>query len=203
MAAEENAFTDLAARWAALEGQDLFASETDVDLGSDDDDWATGTESTAPLASATEATGGRPVQASAPEVLPVWELLSVPQEEAQLAQLRHFVMWLVDRHELQGKIRPCWSEHGPAIEALTALWQRYLEVYLRPSWGGDAEGHLDVQSNRGYEALVWLDQLSVRAERLARGTFTRCPVEHLDEDWAIAPLDLGKLARTAALPVSG
>jgi hypothetical protein len=173
------------------------------------DDWVTDT-SPAPLVSAESFEAASPgAQAPAPVILPVWGLLSEAEETAQLASLWQFVPWLAARHELTAKIRPCWPLHGPAVEALTALHQRWLEVYLRAGWGGDAAGGLmDTQTNRGYEALVWLEQLDTRCERLAKSTFTRCVAGHhdddqQDEDWLSATQYFGKVARTEAPPVSG
>lgn len=192
MTTEENPRADLAARWAALEGQDLFADEPDYDLGSDDG--VTETEPAAPLAPATAPL--------APVVLPVWELLSEDQAQAQLADLWRWILWVADRHELQGQIRPCWAEHGPAVEAFTALWGRYLAIYHPPLWGGD-EG---ARSNRGYEALAWIEALNNQVERLAHTTFARCVVEHTpvapDEDWVDVAQHFGKLAHTAAVPMA-
>lgn len=188
----ENSRAELAARWAALEGQDLFA---DDDLGSDDDG-VTETQTAAPLAPAT---------ASAPVVLPVWELLSEEQAQAQLADLWPWILWVADRHELRDKIRPCWAEHGPAVEAFTALWGRYLAIYHPPVWGGAA----GVRSNHGGDALIWIEQLHNVVERLERTTLARCagghtpvaPVEP-EEAWFNVAQHFGKLARSAAVPMA-
>jgi hypothetical protein len=204
---EENSPASRAARWAALGGQDAFGGEPE-DQGDDlftdesavssdpDDAWVTTTPELAALVP------------HAPSVFPVWGLLTEPQETAQLAQLRQWVLFAVQRYELGAKIRPCWAQHGPALEALTALHDRWLEIYLRPGWGGDAEGHMDAQTNRGYEALVFLEQLDTRCDRLEEGTFRNCGVFHKpappEEGW-VGDLSeyFGKIARTEAPPVSG
>ena len=190
---EENSRADVAARLAALEGQDLFADEPDYDLGSDDDE-VTETQTAAPLAPATIP--------PAPVVLPAWELLSEDQAQAQLAALWRWILWVADRHELRGRIRPCWAEHGPAVESFTALWGRYLAIYHPPLWGGDA----GARSNHGGEALIWIEQLNNVVERLERTTFARCVVQHTpeapDEDWVDVAQHFGKLAHTAAVPMA-
>jgi len=173
----------------------LFTDESGVSSGPDDA-WVTAAPEPAALTP------------HAPPVSPVWGLLSEAQETAQLAQLWQWVLFAVQRYELGAKIRPCWAQHGPALEALTALHQRWLEIYLRPGWGGDTEGHMDAQTNRGYEALVFLEQLDTRCDRLEKGTFRACAAFHNppapDEEWAADLSEYaGKVARTDAPPVSG
>lgn len=209
---QDNSPAGRAARWAAAGGQDafgdepedlvagdtgndLFTDESGVLSDPDDDAWVTAAPEPAVLVP------------HAPPVFPVWGFLPEARETAQLAQLRQWVLFAVQRYELDG-IRPCWAQHGPALEALTALHTRWLEIYLRPGWGGDAEGQLDAQSNRGYDALVFLEQLDTRCDRLAKGTFYHCGSRHTptvpDERWAgDLPEFIGQIARTDAPPVAG
>ena len=209
MTTEENSPAGRAARWAALGGQDAFGGEPE-DLGDDLFTDESGVSSDPDDAWVTTAPEPAALTPHAPPVFPVWGLLTEAQETAQLAQLRQWVLFAVQRYEIGAKIRPCWAQHGPALEALTALHQRWCEIYLRPGWGGDAEGHMDAQSNRGYEAIVWLEQLDTRCDRLAgaEGTFRECGVFHNpappNEEWAgDLSVYLGPIARTEAPPVSG
>jgi len=106
---EENSPAGRAARWAALgepedPGDDLFTDESGVSSDADDA-WVT----TAPEPAA--------LTPHAPPVFPVWGLLTEAQETAQLAQLRQWVLFAVQRYEIGAKIRPCWAQHGPAVES--------------------------------------------------------------------------------------
>ena len=213
MPTEDNSPAGRAARWAALAGQDAFGGEPeDLVAGDPDNDLFTdesGASSDPDSDDAWVAAAPEPAALvpHAPPVFPVWGFLPEAHETAQLAQLQQWVRFAVQRYELDG-IRPCWAQHGPALEAMTALHTRWLEIYLRPGWGGDAEGQLDAQSNHGYDALVFLEQLDTRCDRLAKGTFHLCGVRHTptvpDERWAgDLPAFIGPIARTDAPPVAG
>lgn len=186
---------------AAWDGLDFFGSADPGDSSTLDDD-PPGLAPQIAMVSAEDVDEGAG-QAPLPPVLPVWSLMCPDDATEQLAGLWQWVRWLVETHELERQILPCWPLHGPAVEVLTALYQGWLEVYLQP-WGQDAQK----SAKPGHGALVWLDHLDNRVARLDR-TLGRCSGMHEEltrshADWqAETETYLGRRAQPAAPPVVG
>jgi hypothetical protein len=63
--------------------------------------------------------------------LPVcWVTLSEPEIEEEHEALADWIAWLIDRYTLDHRtIPPCWDQHGPLIEELSALRTAWLAAY--------------------------------------------------------------------------
>jgi hypothetical protein len=79
--------------------------------------------------------------------------------------LAEFVECIVRRYNLALELRPCWWQHGDAVEELTALWQIRLFSYrvgAKPT-----------------EGMTWQDMLYKSRGRL-RDIFVSCGNGHID-----------------------
>lgn len=59
-----------------------------------------------------------------------WAFLNPDQEKEQTDELRLWVDWLTWRFRLDHRIVPeCWTQHGPAVEELSALYTAWQDAY--------------------------------------------------------------------------
>jgi hypothetical protein len=94
-----------------------------------------------------------------------WFRVSGPERLAAWQGLALFVEALVYRYNLQLELRPCWWQHGDAVEELTALWH-----IRQTSYGDDAALG---------SAMSWQDQFYKSRDRL-RDIFVSCRDGHID-----------------------
>lgn len=66
-----------------------------------------------------------------------WERLSGDQAQSMWEKVWEFACWLTLRYELDASVLPtCWSDHGFAVEEITALWTA-RESAFHPEAGAD------------------------------------------------------------------
>jgi hypothetical protein len=74
-----------------------------------------------------------------PPPLPfAWHTLDEHTQAHHALELAAWVDWLTTRYELHDRIPPCWQQHGPLVEELTALWCAWGAAYHEPSFGDSA-----------------------------------------------------------------
>jgi len=83
-----------------------------------------------------------------------WPRLNDDDAAEMIDELSDCVQWLTHRFTLDHRtVPPCWNQHGPVIEELSALCTAWQTAYT-PTAGGDGP-------------LAWMNHFSIARQRLA------------------------------------
>jgi len=94
-----------------------------------------------------------------------WSRIAGPERREAWFGLAAFVEVTVRRYNLALELRPCWWQHGEAVEALTALWHVRQFSYR--------------EGAKLTDAMAWQDALYKSRGRL-RDIFVSCNDGHVD-----------------------
>lgn len=118
-----------------------------------------------------------------------WAALSDDDADLQMGRLWTWVRdVLLERYEMGGRIPPCWPLHGQAVEGLTALWLRWVEVVKAPPKIDKETGTVEDSDKRGMDALLWHDHLETTTLRISNN-FSKCVLEGHSERPTLAHPD--------------
>lgn len=96
-----------------------------------------------------------------------WANVAPDTAVATRQALADFVDFLVDRHGFRDHLRPCWYEHGTAVEELTALWTARAAAFA-----GNADASM----------ASWWQDLLERSQFRLRKMFVKCRNGHVSVD---------------------
>lgn len=133
-----------------------------------------------PPADGEEKLGKKPLPPPPPRRW-VWEAMAPDERRQRLRELGEWVAWLRRTFELHNQLPPCWYQHPPVVEHLTALYIGWVRTYAAPT------------EPQGLAEAEWLNTLHALLPRLglatcAAGTHDAAPIPprpHEDENFAV------------------
>ena len=140
----------LAAEEAELRAAGVYVPAVPVTPLERDHDTVPGTTASYPAEEFEEPSSG-PLPMN-----PVWAHLAEDAADDQMALLCQWVVHVVRRYELESQVPQCWAHHPWAVDAFTALYEWWREVFFAPA----------DSAKRGYDLDAWLTALASRTREL-------------------------------------
>jgi len=94
---------------------------------------------------------------------PNWKIADPSIAAAELSALDAWLRWFVPRYNLTSLVPPCWTQHPPMVEELSALYAAWRGAYSDPAANPDA-------------GLTWHEQLDRWRARWANWNPDNCNV---------------------------